>query len=66
MLASLLIGVVVWTDENDTKTITVDASLFENGENSSFFVWKRISVDRAFVISRCCFAENGKEMYKDL
>ena len=24
-------GVVVWTGENDTKTISVDASLFENG-----------------------------------
>ena len=24
-------GVVVWTDENDTKTIHVDANLFENG-----------------------------------
>ena len=24
-------GVVVWTDENDTKTISVDANPFENG-----------------------------------
>ena len=24
-------GVVVWTAENDTKTISVDANLFENG-----------------------------------
>ena len=24
-------GVVVWTGENDTKTIIVDANLFENG-----------------------------------
>jgi len=24
-------GVVVWTGENDTKTISVDANLFENG-----------------------------------
>ena len=24
-------GVVVWTGENDTKRISVDASLFENG-----------------------------------
>ena len=30
-VASLLIGVVVWTGENDTKTISVDANLFENG-----------------------------------
>ena len=29
-VASLLIGVVVWTGENDTKTISVDANLFEN------------------------------------
>ena len=28
---SKLIGVVVWTGENDTKTISVDANLFENG-----------------------------------
>ena len=24
-------GVVVWTGENDTKTISMDANLFENG-----------------------------------
>ena len=24
-------GVVVWTGENDTKAISVDANLFENG-----------------------------------
>ena len=24
-------GIVVWTGENDTKTISVDANLFENG-----------------------------------
>ena len=24
-------GVVLWTGENDTKTISVDANLFENG-----------------------------------
>ena len=30
-VASLLIGVVVWTGENDTKTISVDANRFENG-----------------------------------
>ena len=30
-VASLLIGVVVWTGENDTKTISLDANLFENG-----------------------------------
>jgi len=27
---SNLYGVVVWTGENDTKTISVDANLFEN------------------------------------
>ena len=36
-------GVVVWTSENDTKTISVDANFYENG----VFVWKRISVDGA-------------------
>ena len=30
-VASLLMIVVVWTGENDTKTISVDANLFENG-----------------------------------
>ena len=30
-VASLLIGVVAWKGENDTKTISVDANLFENG-----------------------------------
>ena len=39
-VASLLIGVVVWTGENDTKTKSVDANLFENEA-------KRISVGRA-------------------
>ena len=29
-VASLLIGVVVWTGENETKTISADANLFEN------------------------------------
>ena len=27
----LSVDVVVWTGENDTKTISVDANLFENG-----------------------------------
>ena len=30
-VASLLLGVVVWTGESDTKTISADANLFENG-----------------------------------
>ena len=30
-VASLLMIVVVWTGENDTKTISVDANLFESG-----------------------------------
>ena len=41
-VASLLIGVVVWTGENDTRTISADANLFENGANFSFengLVW---------------------------
>ena len=40
-------GVVVWTSKNDTKTISVDANLFENGAKQPVFVWKRISVDMA-------------------
>ena len=30
-MASFLISVVVWTGENASKTISVDANLFENG-----------------------------------
>ena len=30
-VASLLMIVVVWTGENDTRTISVDANPFENG-----------------------------------
>jgi len=37
-VAYLLMIVAVWTGENDTKTISVDANLF---------VWKRITVDGA-------------------
>ena len=33
--------------ENDTKTISVDANLFENGTVLLRFRWKRISVDGA-------------------
>ena len=46
-VASLLIGVVVWTGENDTKTISVDAKRFENGTKQLRFRLKRISVDWA-------------------
>jgi len=44
-VASLLMIVVVWTGQNDTKTISVDANLFETEQKSSVFVWKQISVD---------------------
>ena len=37
-VASLLIGVVVWTSENDTKTVSVDANLFENSFENGL-VW---------------------------
>ena len=30
-VASLLIGVVVWTGENHAKTVSVNANRFENG-----------------------------------
>ena len=39
-VASLLIGVVVWTGENDTKMISVDANLFENGAKQLRFCLK--------------------------
>ena len=39
-VASLLIDIVVWTGENDTKTISVDANLFENGAKQlRFRLW---------------------------
>ena len=31
-------GVVVWTGENDTKTISADANLFENGAKELRFL----------------------------
>ena len=31
-------GVVVWTGENDTKTISVDANLLRTEQTSSVFV----------------------------
>ena len=40
-------GVEVWTGENDTKTLSVDANLFKNGAQQLRFRLKRISVDRA-------------------
>ena len=49
-VASLFIGVVVWTGENDTKTISVDAKRFENGTKQLRFRWKRISVDWALEV----------------
>ena len=36
-VASFLIGVVVWTGENYTKTLSVDTNLFENGAKQFFF-----------------------------
>ena len=36
-------SVVVWTDENDTKTISVDANLFENGAKQLRF---RLKTDK--------------------
>ena len=32
-----MLGVVVWTGENDTKTISVGANLFENGAKKAPF-----------------------------
>ena len=39
-VASLLIGVEVWTGENDTITISVDTNLFENGAKQLRFLLK--------------------------
>ena len=36
-VASLLIGVVVWTGKKDKKTISVDANVFENGAKKLHF-----------------------------
>ena len=57
---SVLIGVVVRTGENDVKTISVDANPFKNEQNSSVFVWKRISVDRAYVFISIVSARNWR------
>ena len=35
-------GVVVWTGENDTKTISVDAYRFENGAKQYHFQLKTV------------------------
>ena len=56
-VASLLIDVVVWTGENDTKTISVDQNLFENG-----LVWTGLNFKpksltfHGRVIFRCKFS----------
>ena len=42
-------SVVVWTGENDTKPISVDAKLFKNGAKQLRFRLKRISVDGALL-----------------
>ena len=36
-VAFLLIGVVAWTGENDTQTISVVANLFQNGAKQLHF-----------------------------
>ena len=50
-------GVVVWTGEYDTKTISVDTNHFENEQNGSGFVWRRsktapFSFDKGLVWTR--------------
>ena len=58
------------TGENDTKAISVDASLLKTEQNSSVFVWKRISVDVALVLViirfRDQFGINLHECFKKL
>ena len=39
---SIRIRVVVWTGENDTETISVDANLFENGTKQYRFRLKTV------------------------
>ena len=39
---SIRIRVAVWTDENDTKTISVDANRFENGTKQFRFQRKTV------------------------
>ena len=39
---SIWIRVLVWTGENDTETISVDANLFENGTNQYRFRLKTV------------------------
>ena len=39
--------VYVWTGENDSNTLRVDANFFKNGEKKSVFKNIRIRVDRA-------------------
>ena len=41
----IVFGVVVWTSENDKKTVSVDGNLFENGAKQLRF--QTISVDVA-------------------
>ena len=40
----------VWTGENDTETINVDANLFENGTKQYRFRLKTVSVDGVLLI----------------
>ena len=51
---SVLIGVVVWTGENNTKTISVSANLFESGAKQLQFclktdglVWTGLKITKA-------------------
>ena len=49
-VASLLTGVVVWMGENDTKTISVDANLFENGAKQLRFRLKTDECGRGLIL----------------
>ena len=44
---SIRIRVVVWTGENDTKTISVDANRFENGAKQYRFHLKTVLCGRS-------------------
>ena len=47
-VASLLIGIVVWTGVNDTKTISVDANLVETDWSGQGLNEQNNSCARAF------------------
>ena len=54
--------VYVWTGENDSNTLRVDANFFKNGKKTSVLKNIRIRVDRAFISLRYV-AIQGMKIY---